>query len=93
MTTLSTDTLTNLKRTTWSILPASLHEAGTLAFPNCKSPRTVPDDKWEKLAVAYKTWYHIFYSDGLSFSLSCKDFPPERKQRYLNDIAVNIAKE
>ena len=91
MTRLSTVTIS--KRTTWSVLPASLSEAGKLAFPDCKSPISVPDDKWDKLVVAYKTWLHILYTDGLALSLSCKKFSPEKQQKYLNDIALNIAKE
>jgi hypothetical protein len=92
MTTFSTDAFT-VKRSTWSVLPVALHDAGRLAFPDCKSPRSIPDDKWKKLIIAYKTWHHIFCSDGLGYFLSLKDFPMERQQQYLNDIALSIAKE
>ena len=92
MTTLTTDTFT-IKRSTWSVLPKALHDAGTLAFPNCKSPRSVPDDKWEKLVTAYKTWHHIFCSDDFGSFVFFRGVSIERQQQYLNDVAVSIAKE
>jgi hypothetical protein len=97
MTTLSTDIFPDIRKKTWSDLPRKFHEAVRLAFPTYDSPRSIPNDKWEKLVVAYKTWHHIFYSDGLPFYLSPKDFPreklPEILQHYLNDIALRIAQE
>jgi hypothetical protein len=80
----------DIKRTTWSKLPVILAEAGQLAFPECKSPRTVPDSKWQKLCLAYQTWHHIFYSDGLNYTV-----PLERSRRakYLFEIAQKIAKD
>lgn len=77
-----------LRKTTWSVLPASLSEAGKLAFPECKSPRTVPDDKWQKLVIAFDTWHHILYSDGLAFDVKRS---AAQQQQYLNDIAQKIA--
>jgi hypothetical protein len=97
MTKLSTDILPNISRATWSGLPVALHKAGTLAFPTHQSPKSVSDDKWDKLVVAYKTWHHIFYSDGLPLFLPSKNFPreklPEMLQHYLNDIVLRIAQE
>ena len=78
-----------MKRTTWSVLPAALVEAGQLAFPNCKSPRTIPDDKWTKLVVAYKTWYHVLYSGDLLYNAPLES--STKAQRYLNEIASKIA--
>ena len=48
----------DIRRTTWSVLPAALEKAGRLAFPECKSPKTVPDDQWNELITAYVTWHH-----------------------------------
>lgn len=79
-----------IKRTTWSVLPAALSVAGKLAFPECKSPRTVPDDKWEKLVIAYKAWWHVMYSDGLCYSINRST---DEQQQYLNDIAQEIARQ
>lgn len=83
--------MSEIKRTTWSVLPWSLQEAGQLAFPNCKSPRSVPDDKWEKLVLSFKVWHHIFYSDKLAYSIL--NFSAERQQKYLNEMAMKIAQD
>jgi hypothetical protein len=81
-----------IKRTAWSVLPAPLEVAGRLAFPDCKSPRSVPDDKWNELVLAYITWHHILYSDGLSLTLlRCCNRSSDHNQKYLNDIALRIA--
>ena len=43
--------------------------------------------------MAYKTWLHIFYSDGLGSLVFFRGVSIEKQQQYLNDIAVSIAKE
>jgi len=65
-------------------VPATLAEAGKAAFPKCKSPRSVPDEKWEKLVIAHRTWHHILFSDGLG----CKH---DNYLKYLKEIAQKIA--
>lgn len=85
--------MTKYKRTVWNSLPYVLAEAGQKAFPNCKSPRSVPDDKWNKLLVAYETWHHVFFSDGLSYLIPMHHRTAEQKQEYFMQIAEKIAND
>lgn len=87
----------NAGRTTWNALPAGLLEAAKFAFPNRRSPKSIPDEKWAQLMVAYGTWHYIFFSDKLIFRLlsdcSSEKMTDDKMTQYLIDIALRIAAE
>ena len=60
-----------------------------VAFPECKSPSSIPERKWEKCVTAYETWRIILFSDKLAYRL---DMPMEKLEGYLQDAIDAIAK-
>lgn len=83
----------NVPRTTWSALPAGLLEVAKLAFPNRRSPKSIPDEKWEQIVVAFETWHYVFFSDHLFYRLPPDDQSHDKMQHYLTDIVSRIAAE
>lgn len=83
----------NEPRTTWSALPPGLMGAVKLAFPNRRSPKSIPDEKWDQIVVGYETWHYIFFSDRLFYRLPPDDQSHDKMQQYLIDIVLRIAAE